>query len=259
MTICASVKARDGLIFATDSMTTIQLRDNTGQVRTVQSYPNARKLFQVGDLPIGVMTYGAGNIGQLSIEGIVRSFRPRSNQRSPRLVAGALYRHIRGLYDAEFGGMANPPSLGIFVGGYRRDAAFAEEWEFLLPRDARPIQTRAPEIFGLSWRGIEVPVTRLIKGYDPRILGNLASAGIPPPAAQALLTQYETTIVYDGMPVQDAVDLATFIIRTTVGIARFEIGPDSCGGPVQLAAILPDSGFRWIARPTLSVKEGLVL
>ena len=63
MTIVASVKVRDGLILATDGMTQIQ-----GRVAqppgVLKSYENARKLFQVGELPIGVMTFGLGNIGQ---------------------------------------------------------------------------------------------------------------------------------------------------------------------------------------------------
>ena len=57
MTIVASVKVRDGLVLATDSMTQIQASvDEAGHKAVVKTYGNARKLFQVRELPIGVMT-----------------------------------------------------------------------------------------------------------------------------------------------------------------------------------------------------------
>jgi hypothetical protein len=259
MTICASVKVRDGLVLATDSMSTVTVQSigpDGSPRRLIQNYAHGRKLFQIGELPIGAMTFGAGNIGSLSIEGVVRNFKPAANRKSPRIVARALYRHIRALYDAQFGKSPTPPTLGMYVGGHAPGGAFAEEWEFLLPRDKEPRLVRPAEQFGMGWRGIEVPVTRLIKGYDPRMARQLAAAGLPQAVVNNILAQYESFIVYDAMPVQDAIDLAALIIKTTIGVSRFEVGPDSCGGPVQMAAVLPDSGFRWISRPHLGLPGG---
>jgi len=44
------------------------------QGNVLKAYSNASKLFQLGDRPIGVMTWGVGNIGELSIGGVVRDF-----------------------------------------------------------------------------------------------------------------------------------------------------------------------------------------
>jgi hypothetical protein len=55
------------------------------------------------------------------------------------------------------------------------------------------------------------------------------------------------------MPVQDAIDFAVFILNTTIGYTTFIPGVPSCGGPLQVAAILPDEGFVWISRPELQV------
>jgi hypothetical protein len=63
MTIVASVKVRDGLALGTDSMTNIV--STTGGARNVlKTYSNARKLFQLGDWPIGVMTCFRQHPGQ---------------------------------------------------------------------------------------------------------------------------------------------------------------------------------------------------
>ena len=260
MTICASVKARDGLVLATDSMTTIQLRTASGQLQVVQTYAHARKVFQIGQLPMGVMTYGAGNIGNRSIEGVVLDLAIPKTVRNAKTVATRLYGHVRMAYDAEFGGVpqAQRPTLGMYVGGYSSPTSFAEEWEFLLPRDPAPRAVRAGTAFGASWRGIDIPFTRLLMGYDPRLVPHVVATGMSDAQARAILAQFQTVMVYDGMPMQDAVDFAAFILRTTIGMARFEIGTDACGGPLQVAAILPESGFQWIARPELRLQEPML-
>jgi hypothetical protein len=74
MTICASVKVRDGLVLATDSMTQIHGRGSTGPIGVIKTHGNARKLFQVAKLPMGVMSYGIGNIGPRSIHSYMREF-----------------------------------------------------------------------------------------------------------------------------------------------------------------------------------------
>ena len=59
------------------------------------------------------------------------------------------------------------------------------------------------------------------------------------------------------MPVQDAINFAVYVLRTTIGLANFEIGPPSCGGPLQVAIILPETGFEWVENPRFYV-EGYI-
>jgi hypothetical protein len=68
-----------------------------------------------------------------------------------------------------------------------------------------------------------------------------------------LLGDLEAVAIYDGMPVQDAINFAAYILRVTIGFTEFSVGPSACGGPIQLATILPDQGFRWIEEPDLRV------
>ena len=51
------------------------------------------------------------------------------------------------------------------------------------------------------------------------------------------------------MPVQDAIDLTTFILETTIGASRFLAGSPACGGPLWVAVITKQGGFKWIERP----------
>jgi hypothetical protein len=137
VTIVCSVKVRDGLILGTDSMTQISAPMDDGGVRVLKSYSNARKLFQVGEAPIGVMTYGLGNIGNRSIEGLVLDFSRDAQQVSVEATAAGLYEHVKGQYDAVFGEVPveQKPVLGFYLAGYSQGEPFPEEFEFLLPRD----------------------------------------------------------------------------------------------------------------------------
>lgn len=250
MTICASVKVRDGLVLATDSMTQIWGQDEAGNRRPIKNYANARKLFQICGLRIGVMTYGLGNIGSRSIYGFLRDFSSDySEGKDVRSVSENLYDFIAQAYHDQFE-TGKEPGLGFFVAGYSPDADFPEEWEFVLPRDSEVLRVRPLDQFGASWRGTSVPFTRLHKGFDPRAIEELEQKGVSEEVIQ-IVKKYASPVVYDGMPVQDAINFAIFILQTTVGVSSFEVGSPSCGGPLQVATVLPEAGFEWIAKPSL--------
>ena len=50
-------------------------------------------------------------------------------------------------------------------------------------------------------------------------------------------------------PIQDAIDLARFMVETTKGFIRFAINrPKTVGGEVEIAAITKHEGFNWVQR-----------
>jgi hypothetical protein len=268
MTIIASVKVRDGIVLATDSMTQISARLETGEVKIIKAYSNARKLFQIRDLPIGTMSHGLGNIGPRSIENLVLEFSRRLDKLveqpwTVEKVARGLYSFIKGVYDETFQGLTNEKrkrelTLGFFISGYSPNAAFAQEWEFLLPAATDVKRVRQDKAFGSSWRGITLPFERLYNGFDRRIADALKKADVPDEVIKQTLNieRLRMPIAYDGMPVQDAINFAVYILETTIGSATFEVGlAPTCGGPLQIATISPDTGWRWICQPELAISS----
>jgi hypothetical protein len=233
----------------------------------IKTYSNAKKLFQVADSPIGVMMYGIGNIGQRSIEGLMLDFSanhlptlPDEQRQSVKGIADALFEFFNSLYQPEFKDIPKEQKvrdfrLGLFIAGYSKDKPFVEEWEFLLPQDKQTKQVRPETTFGASWRGVDVPCTRLLKGFDPRSEGKLKEHGVPDDVIKEALQSWGVKIAYAGMPVQDAINFAAFIVKTTIGLVTFEIGQPSCGGPLQIACILPARGFQWITQSQLYVER----
>ncbi len=255
MTVCASVKVRDGIVLGSDSMTQILGQDQHGNRVPVKSYSHARKLFHIGELPIGVMTYGIGNLGPRSIQGFVREFSSAySGEPDVESVGKELYEFFSKAYQDELGDTPGA-GLGFFVAGVVSGQPFPEEWEFQLPRDGESRQVRPADQFGASWRGTHLPFTRLYKGFDPRALEELKKLGVSEAVIDKAVKGIESPVAYDGMPLQDAINFVVFILQTTIGLATFELGSASCGGPLQVATILPETGFKWVQEPTLAVQS----
>lgn len=258
MSIIASVKVHDGLVLGADSAAQMVGRDAAGNVGTIKAYEHAQKLFQLADLPIGLMSYGIGNMGPRSIGSFILEF-SRTLTPGPSYsleeIANQLYKYLDRVYQETFTGDAVKPELGIFLGGYSAGAPLAEEWEFLLPRDTTPKAVRTPNNFGASWRGVSIPFSRLYNGIDPRMVQRLHDLGVSQEVINQAIQPVALPIVFDGMPMQDAVDFAVFILRTTISVARFEVGIASCGGPLWVAAVTPKM-FTWVAEPKLAIEGG---
>ena len=266
MTIIASVKARDGIVLATDSMSQIINQDETGKIQVIKTYCNARKLFQIKDLPIGVMSYGLGNIGARSIESLVLEFSRDLMKHVVKpykveAISRGLYRFIKGIYDNAFQEIPIKKKrehlkLGFLIGGYSPRKFLAHMWEFELPDSKDINEVRKEDKFGSSWRGVPVPFCRLYNGFDPRIVKALRNAGVADDILQETLKleKWRMPINYAGMPIQDAINFTVYILETTIGAATFELGIPSCGGPLQVAVILPHKGWEWIQEPELIVQ-----
>lgn len=268
MTICVSVKTRQGLVLGTDSMSTITAAVD-GQIRVVKTYSNARKLAQIGDLPIGVFTYGAGNLGERSIYGLIVEF-CRQVERSETVqgIAERLITFIQPEYHRHYGDKSEDHILGLYIAGYSPDSVLPEEWSIEFPKAAQPVLVQGAHQFGVNWRAIDLPFMRLYKGYDIRILPMLLSKmrdkGASEETLQTIVQSFSEIfqenalslqVAIDAMPIQDAINFAVYVLQTTIGYTTFEFGTPSCGGDLQVAIISEDAGFRWVSEPIYRVKE----
>jgi hypothetical protein len=261
MSIVACVKVYDGIALGAEGMSQLVSPSRApGQPpQFIKAFSNARKLFKVGS-SFGVLAYGAGNIGNRSIESFLDDFDARQDlagQTAERL-AGMLLEFMRGPYDAAFGQSpeAQRPQIGFYLAGYSGQHHLGSEWEFVLPRDAQPRQVRPDDQLGASWRGVTVPFARLHSGMDPRLMDMLRSQGVPANVLQQIQTvaaRMVSPIVFDGMPLQDAIGFCKFVLDITIGMATYEAGVPTCGGRIQVAVITRRGGFAWVENPTYSL------
>jgi hypothetical protein len=69
-----------------------------------------------------------------------------------------------------------------------------------------------------------------------------------------ILQPLQYQILFPVMPLQDAIEYAYYMLNVTVGRYRFVVGPELCGGEIEIAAITQKE-FKWISRKTWSLGE----
>ena len=140
MTIAISLKINDGIVLAADSATTLVQNGPQGPI-AVNVYNNANKIFNLRKgLPVGVVTWGVGSIGEASTATLLKDFRARltdgsegwklaPNDYSIRQVADKLRQFIYDEhYRPRFNASTGNPEIGFVVAGYSSNAANAEEF-----------------------------------------------------------------------------------------------------------------------------------
>ena len=256
MTIAITVKVNDGVVLASDSATSLFLGANL-----YNQYYNADKVFNLKKgHPVGALTWGAGNVGVNSISTLIKDFRKDLSLDSSYTISGVANDLREFLLEAQteaYGDNTdNLPKMGLRIAGYSKGAELAEEWEFILGEGEKGasevIVRRSPEQVGLTWSGEPEAIQRLVLGWSPRIALALREMEVPedqlPQVLEAFLQKTEESIVTPAMPISDAIDLADFVVNLTTQFSRFRPGPQTVGGPTDIAAITRHEGFKWIKR-----------
>jgi hypothetical protein len=258
VTVIVSVKINDGVVMAADSAGTV----GTGQV-----YAHANKIANLcGGLPVGAMSTGSGGIGNESVETLLKDLWRRFAGLDPahrdwRLDPEAytieeVARRLRAfLFEEKAAACPDETSIQLRVCGYSAGRPLAEVWEVNLTRDVCPPPRRIMDenSFGVLWDGQYEALNRLILGLGYDIGGALVRHGVAPQDAgrlqENLIKDLYATLAVPAMPIQDAIDLARFLVETTIGFVRFAVFlPKSVGGAVEIAAITKHEGFRWVQR-----------
>jgi hypothetical protein len=266
MTIAISLKVNDGVVLASDSASTLMDRDANGNLLVANVYNNADKIFNLRKpLPIGAITWGAGGIGAASVATLVKDFRETLHQRegwnSEHLDLKRVATMFRGfIYDEkylpEYGEWSAKPELGFVIAGYSTNQTMAEEYQILISPDGQcygPELIRSLDTCGIKWYGQGEAITRLIFGYSAQLLDVLQRFySVPDNQLQHLnntLRDYlAAPLIQQAMPIQDAIDVAEFLVTLTIKFSRFLPGAATVGGPIEIAAITKHEGFKWIKR-----------
>ncbi len=263
MTIVVGVAAPDGIVLAADSRTTRFPDGLSAEARHRIISDSADKLFAVCDR-YAVATYGGAFIGEKTIRGHIDEFIAHLGDDHPEDVetfARALGTFFQQRYSAWRTAIRQPVradegvQLGFLVAGYDTDG-IGHLLEVFIP-GARVVAHSTTSSGGLLPRGDPRVINRLLAGIDWHELP--ANLDWPQEAVDALNgLEYE---IQQPITLQDAVDLASFVIRTTIDMQRFSDGTranpggvPSCGGPTKIAAV-KRTGVQVVASTPLSAKR----
>jgi hypothetical protein len=246
-------KGPEGIVLAADSRVT--LTGQAGSNLLVQShYDNATKLLKVRDHDnVGAVTYGLGALGGRQPR-TAHSYLPEfetelatETRLSVEEFAGRLGDFFRRQWS-----VANTPAeadaMVFLVGGFDEGDAYGRVFEVSIPNSPVP-EEKSADAFGITFGGQHEIAGRLLGGYDPR-LEALVAENLRLTAAQTadlrekVLPSLAMPIPYQFLPLQDSVDLALFLVKTTATLQGWTTGMRGVGGAVDVATITRTDGFR---------------
>ena len=269
MTIAISVKVNDGTVLASDSASTL-IDNNTGMV--VNVYNNANKIFNLRKgLPIGAMTWGAGSIGSAAISTLAKDPRRRFSGEDlhhadwaldpDTYTIEAVSQRLKTLmydelYVPAYDGKPKKPALGFAVVGFSSGSGLGEGYEIRIDDKGQcgaPVVRHPIDACNIATDGQPEAIIRLLGGFGTGLGAVLQQdLGVPaaqvPKALEVIQSKLATPLVADAMPIQDAIDLAEFLVDLTIKYQRFMPGADTVGGPIKVAAITKHEGFKWVRR-----------
>lgn len=273
MTICVSVRVSEGLVLAADSMATVEGEYSDGsnhQKGILKTFPNARKLSQLKDYPIGILSWGSYTIGNRTVDSLIREYEHKlsslteeKDKRRLRRIQGAeeledfsfsvhalsdgLRKHIIEYIHKNKIDKTSFPA-GLMIGGYSSKQFFPEQWIIQFPENKIVKARNDDSPCGANWFGITDSIVRFHWGRDDKAAKMIAERfKIDKDEVLETLNQLQYPTLFDAMPLQEAIDYANFLVNLAIGRARFVIGAPVVGGDVDIVAITPND-FRWVKR-----------
>ena len=266
MTVVVTVRVNDGIVLAADSATSFFNEHGLAQ----KVYNNANKIFNLVKVwPIGAMTYGAGSIGPASISTLSKDFRDKL---TPSGVIAADYVldqdgytvaevaekakkfFFEEQYCAEYPDPIDNYFLGYRVCGYSAGSVLPEAWEIRIVEGEcqGPDRLYGDDDFGPRWAGETEALDRLVLGMGSRMPEALQQLGMDEEpainASRELAELLYQPLFLPAMPIQDAIDLAGFLVEVSEKFSHFSLRPATVGGPIEIATITKHEGFKWISR-----------
>ena len=256
MTIAVAVAIPEGIVLAAESRQTYSRK--VGDVINLRIGTDfGKKVFQLGS-KVGAVTWGWAFLLGRNINSYVEEFKSTINQKGISEVEQISHELAKFLTDKYMEHIAKkldnpaPRAIGFYIGGY--DSKGGNIYATYIPEKDVSLVSNTIAKSGMNWGGQIDVITRLLKGYDHRIV---TLPGFPKDLT-AELNKLEYVTNFNNMTLQDAVDYAVFLVKTTIDMQRFSDGIvmqpgdiPGCGGSIDVAVVQPDSNFCWIQRKEL--------
>ena len=263
MTLAIAFKGPEGIVLAADSRVTLTSKNPKNGETLHVTYDNATKLLRVqGQEYVGAVIHGVAALGGASPR-LIHSYLPEleeSLKKEKRLTVVDFATRLGSFFHDQWKSTMPTKATGdvvFLVGGYNDGEPYGRLYEVKVPKHVKPVEKcPGPGEFGLSWGGQLEYTSRLLHGFDPKVVG-LAKDHLKLSAKQAaklkthLNQNLGIPIPYQFLALQDCIDLSTLMIRTTSELMSFIIGKRGVGGAIDVAAITRTEGFQAIQQKNL--------
>lgn len=238
MSFICSVYVPEAIVMASDSRQSVSItkKDKEGKkeipIRTTSS-DSVNKTFLLEEQGVGISFAGDTMLGGVTTESHIKRFLEEKVVKSDDVVTIA--DKILGYFKKIF----PKANTTIHVCGFKKEGKISSPYVFAIhvgrnEKERKNIKSEKEITYGVSWSGEGDIVARLLIAPLPQ--KNEPEKIIPP-----------VPVMYPAMTPQDAVDFATYLIRTTIETMRFQARPKTVGGPVDVLLLTPE-GSRWIQK-----------
>ena len=185
---------------------------------------SAYKIVELKTAGVGVSVYDAGVIDNQPMESHIHRFEEEA------LSAGDDVQVVADKFITYFLQKHPSASIGFHAAGYRTEG-----------------KASVPHVL-VGHTVHEKTVRRINATAEGQVQYGVVRAGDVLVANRLIDSNYQP--LFDAMPIQDAIDYAIHLIRTTIDTLRFEPRYPSVGGPIDVLVVTPD-GMQWVQRKEL--------
>lgn len=280
MSLGIVIKGPEGIVLAADSRVTLMAQqaqqvlppipgeNPQPQVVLPVFFDNATKLltFAKPNQWVAAVTYGDAVIGtNMGDLRTAQSFIPEFEVGLPkeRLSVQKFSERLSEFFLQQWTAKMPPDlktaGMTFVVGGFDQESPYGSTWLFIIPHSPTP-QERSPAAFGVTFGGQNDATTRLLKGYDLRVL-EIARRVFNAPSQrmdefEKALGSLNLGIPYAVLPLQDCINLAIFLMKTTISAQNLTMGVRGVGGSIDVAVITRRKGVEIIQRKELVGEVG---
>ncbi len=257
MSITITLRIPEGIVLASDSLATVkgipipqeefvQCPECLGKISyskiiapppttfTVSNTIN--KLFSIKER-IGILSFGSSFITKRNIQSHIFNFEKTiTGEEDVKEITEKLEVYFRRELTCEIVDLSQIPEgeypLGFQIAGYDEDDPLNQKTYTLKIGQQSIIEPVHEGGYGCTFGG------------DGRIIQRLWQDSMENPLP---LPNYQF------FSLQDGIDYAAFLVKTTIDAQKFLPMPQTCGGEIEIAIITPDEGFEWIKSKELDV------
>lgn len=263
MTILIALQTKEGIVIGCDSTSTMRINGEIAHLFTSAQkiFPlgpaNDAEPFKPGEFAGILATSGDAAFGPMSWRSLANAFSLdllASQLSSTSDTATALLNFTQRRWEEMQASSLVPTDMPfpsatlnlavVLPGGYEAQGARVE------------IATGKVEHFrvgALKISGEFEVISRILQGYDQRLLEALSANGIDAELFTKLAAPFLVIPQLPHLPLREAIDFVHYLVYSAIKLAHYQQGPAATiGGSPEIAILTPDRGFCWIAHKSVT-------
>jgi hypothetical protein len=238
MSLIVTLYVPEGIVLAGDSRLTLNwiTKSATGeQTHSISASDSNNKIFVIKD-KFGLGTFGTASINGIPIAGFINQFTEQFVKEDTTID------EMPQLLLDFFGNQFNHPAINFYLIGYKVEQGISTPYAYftnIAEKSYNRINATGDKVInGANWGGEIEVLSRLIQSVKVNQGGNWVE--LP-----------NSSIPWDYMTLQDAIDFSLYAVRTTIETIRFQQKEKTVGGPIDILVLKPNEKPIWINKKEL--------